>query len=126
MTDTTSPNTRQPASGMPSLTIDWEAYKPFLDSSDLSDAQKRELIETLWSIVVACVDLGFELRDPDQVCVSQKPECGGQNPESGIILPASVLGSNHTQKSDPRCRNEEARLPTSDLLDSEFRHKEES
>ena len=41
------------------LSIDWEVYAQYLDESDLSEAQKRELVEALWSIVVNFVDLGF-------------------------------------------------------------------
>lgn len=43
----------------PQLTIDWDAYGQYLEESDLSDDQKIALIETLWSIVVSFVDLGF-------------------------------------------------------------------
>ena len=52
----------------PSLTIDWQAYAAMLEESDWSDAQKRELIETLWSIVVAFVDLGFGVHPAQQAC----------------------------------------------------------
>ncbi len=51
----------------PSLSIDWELYAQYLEESDLTDDQKRELIETLWGIVVSCVDLGFELRSGNQM-----------------------------------------------------------
>lgn len=52
----------------PSLTIDWEAYGRYLDDSDLTEDQKIELIETLWSIVVSCVDLNFGLSPVQQNC----------------------------------------------------------
>ena len=39
-----------------------------LDESDLSPAEQRELIETLWSIVLAFVDLGFDLSPVQQIC----------------------------------------------------------
>jgi len=52
-------NGAQPA---PRLTIDWDAYLPFFEDEDIPEAQKREMIETLWSIVIAFVDLGFEQR----------------------------------------------------------------
>ncbi len=51
----------------PTLTIDWELYGKYLDESDLSDAEKREFLETLWSIVVSFVDLGFGVHPLQQV-----------------------------------------------------------
>ena len=60
----------KPNSGkaMPTLTVDWEAYGHFLDESDLTDDEKREFIETIWSIVVGFVDLGFSVRSPERPC----------------------------------------------------------
>ncbi|WP_037226929.1 hypothetical protein [Roseobacter sp. GAI101] len=52
----------------PSLSVDWEAYGVMLDASDMPEAQKRELIQTLWSIVTAFVDLGFGVHPVQQVC----------------------------------------------------------
>jgi len=51
----------------PTLTIDWELYGKYLDESDLSDAEKRKFLETLWSIVVSFVDLGFGVHPVQQV-----------------------------------------------------------
>ena len=51
----------------PSVTVDWEMYAAMLDESDWTDDQKRELIETLWTIVLAFVDLGFGVH-PAQSC----------------------------------------------------------
>lgn len=52
----------------PSLSIDWEVYAALLEDSDMTMAQQRELIETLWSIVVIFVDLGFDLNPVGQIC----------------------------------------------------------
>jgi hypothetical protein len=51
----------------PTLTIDWETYGKYLDESDLPDTEKREFLETLWSIVVSFVDLGFGVHPLQQV-----------------------------------------------------------
>ncbi|MBU0641812.1 MAG: hypothetical protein KJ731_01920 [Alphaproteobacteria bacterium] len=45
----------------PRLTIDWDAYLPFFEDSDIPEEQKRALIEALWSIVLSFVDLDYEL-----------------------------------------------------------------
>lgn len=55
-------------SATPTLTIDWEFYGKHLDASDLSDADKQAFIETLWSIVVSFVDLGFGVHPVQHVC----------------------------------------------------------
>lgn len=43
----------------PTLSIDWDLYGQYLEESDLSDEKKRELIETIWGIMISFVDLGF-------------------------------------------------------------------
>lgn len=52
----------------PSLTIDWEVYAAMLEESDMPLEKQRELIETLWSIVVMFVDLGFDVHPTRQIC----------------------------------------------------------
>jgi hypothetical protein len=49
------------STGAPALSLDWELFGTYLEASDLTDAQKREFIETLWSLVVSFVDLGLGL-----------------------------------------------------------------
>lgn len=57
-----------PETAPPRLSIDWDAYLPFLENEDISEEQKRELIEALWSIMVSFVDLGFGIHPIQQVC----------------------------------------------------------
>lgn len=52
----------------PSLSIDWELYAAMLEGSDMPIDQQKELIETLWSIAVMFVDLGFDLDPVTQSC----------------------------------------------------------
>ncbi len=59
----------------PSLTIDYELYWHYLDNSDLTDEQKREFLDALWSIIVSFVDLGFAVH-PLQQAVDQNDETG--------------------------------------------------
>ncbi len=69
------------------LSIDWELYGSYLDESDLSEQQKREFIQTLWSIVVSFVDLGFGIHPLQQA----RPDDCEQLPDLAEIL-ASDLG----------------------------------
>lgn len=48
------------------LTLDVEYYQAILDSDDIPEEKKRELIETLWQIVVSFVDLGFGIHPLQQ------------------------------------------------------------
>ncbi|MDX8349447.1 hypothetical protein SLH49_15785 [Cognatiyoonia sp. IB215446] len=57
-----------PETAPPTLTIDWDAYLPFFEDEDISEEEKRELIEALWSIVVSFVDLGFGVHSVQQAC----------------------------------------------------------
>ncbi len=41
--------------------FDVKKYQPYIDDFDLTDAQKQELLQTLWSIMVDFVDIGFEV-----------------------------------------------------------------
>jgi hypothetical protein len=70
---------------LPGLNVDWELYGEYLEASDLSDAEKRELIETLWSIVVSFVDLGFGLHPTQQTC--------GEVLDLTTLLGGDVIGS---------------------------------
>lgn len=48
------------------LTIDYALYEQYLDGADLSEAQKQEFLDTLWSIIVGFVDLGFGVHPVQQ------------------------------------------------------------
>lgn len=52
----------------PALVIDWDLYGQYLADSGLPEADKRALIETLWSIMVSFVDLGFRLSPVAETC----------------------------------------------------------
>lgn len=57
----------------PTLTLDTERYQAMLDAPDLSENQKRELIETLWQVVVGFIDLNFDICTTDE---SAGESCG--------------------------------------------------
>ena len=50
------------------LSIDYELYEQYLENSDLTETQKRDFLEALWSIIVNFVDLGFDVHPLQQVC----------------------------------------------------------
>ena len=67
-------------SPIPALRFDWTDWLPYLEDQDIPEGQKRELIETLWSIVVAFVDLGWQ--------INPKAEFAGEPLDLKAILTA--------------------------------------
>ncbi len=58
-TNQAGPPNRLGSANALTLTIDYAHYQKDLDDADLSDAEKQQFLEALWSIIVAFVDLGF-------------------------------------------------------------------
>jgi hypothetical protein len=48
----------QPKS-IPSLELDVALYQQYLDGSNLTDAQKQELLHALWTVITEFIFLGF-------------------------------------------------------------------
>lgn len=96
--DRDKPTDLAPA-GPPSITVDWDRYGQYLEESDLSDAEKRAFLETLWSIVVSFVDLGFGVHPVQQACENS---CAQSAEIRAFITEehASVVGSSDTDITD--------------------------
>jgi len=90
------PSEFNPETAPPSLSIDWDAYLPFFEDEDISEADKQELIEALWSIVVSFVDLGFGVHPVQQAC--------GKH----ISLAEMPIGDVLNSKSTPQIPTEQA------------------
>ena len=83
----------------PSLTIDWEVYAAMLEDSDMPLDQQRELIETLWSVAVMFVDLGFNLNPVDQICGSSGDPLSDDPPDLLYLLEQEHMNQD-TQQED--------------------------
>jgi hypothetical protein len=57
-----------------SLEIDLERYQACLDDPALSPNQKAEIIEALWTIITAFVQLGFGVHPVQQACGKPRTE----------------------------------------------------
>jgi hypothetical protein len=97
---------------MPSLSVDWSVYKPFLEDQDISDDQKKELIETVWAVIVGCVNLGFEIQSPQQACE--------QNGDTGIFSPADMLSSLDSQNQLKTDHHDKAHLNSQPSIKEEL------
>lgn len=84
MKDTTPPHPRTP----PTIAFDWTDWLPHLAETDLPDDQKQAVIEALWSIILAFVDLGFDVRAPAEIC--------GQAIDLTAVLAADMVNSDNT------------------------------
>lgn len=92
----------------PALEIDYDLYMKMLEESEWDDEQKREFIETMWSIIVSFVDLGFGIHPVQQA----QSECEQIEDRSGID--AGDLVSSWDEAKDKNDTEEEA-----ECLDSE-------
>ena len=88
MTAATPQDTEAP----PTLTCDWQDWLSYLQEVDATDAEKRKLIETLWAIVVAFVDLGWNVEATSETC--------GQTLDLKAALTAAVLPSRVRSKTE--------------------------
>lgn len=93
--------TQAPPEAPLSLTIDWQTYAAMLEASDWSEEQKQELIETLWSIVVAFVDLGFGVHPAQQAYGQASAEAEFAAPDF-----LSLADTAQDQREGPQARGE--------------------
>ena len=73
----------------PAISCNWSDWLPYLEDQDILPEQKQELIQTLWSIMRAFADLGFELNPTQQVC--------GEVINLKAVLEADVLNLDHPE-----------------------------
>lgn len=74
----------------PTIHLNWQDWLPYLEESQASEAEKKLLIETVWNIVLAFADLGWDI-DPAE-------ENSGKSLDLTAALRAAVLNSKHTHK----------------------------
>jgi len=77
----------------PTFSIDVQYYQTYLEDSNLSDAEKQELLETLWDIICELVQLGYGVHPMQQL----DENCGQDKGDSGKSEKAdsSALDSKH-------------------------------
>lgn len=59
--------TQKPATAK-TLEIDYAMYDEYLADADISDEERRAVLEALWSIIVSFVDLGWEVHPVSETC----------------------------------------------------------
>ena len=68
----------------PIITLDYDLYAHYLEDSDLSEAEKREFIETMWGFIVDLMSIGYEIHP-----VQQAQEACGKLSKSPVNPPHS-------------------------------------
>ena len=63
------------------LILNWVTYKHYLDYADMTEDQKRQMIEALWDILTGFVRLGFGI-DPSSQALDRQKELTKRHPQS--------------------------------------------
>jgi len=85
----TSTHTITAIPARPTLTIDYALYEHYLESSGMTEDQKRDFLDALWFIVVSFVDLGVgvhPLQQVDEACEQNQIPAEYATPDSGDVL----------------------------------------
>ena len=77
----------------PTLLVDYAKYEKMLEESDLSENQKQEFLETLWSVVVSFVDLGFGVHPLQQCQEDNEGEDCEQHLDLSSLMTRDVVSS---------------------------------
>ncbi len=104
--DDTAGSSQAPAP-RPIITLDVSLYESYLADSDLTGEQKREFLETLWSIIVGFVDLGFGIHPVQQALESGSREPAPESSEPDAALDAPFQKKEN--KNTPSLRGQIAR-----------------
>lgn len=88
---TQTPPQQQPETRpKPQVGFEWRDWLEYLAVTDIPEADKQALIEALWAIVLGFVDLGFEVKSPQETC--------GQALNLSAALAAAVVNSEETEE----------------------------
>ncbi|MGH1417144.1 MAG: hypothetical protein ACRBB0_26910 [Pelagimonas sp.] len=80
-----------PQTSQTTLTCDWQDWVEHFPNIEASDAEKRALIELLWSMVSVFVDLGWEIAPKPQSATQET--CGKQPDLAATLLHAVLLST---------------------------------
>lgn len=82
------------------VVFDVAKYLGYVEGEDMSDAEAKALLEAIWQIVVAFVDLGFGLHPVQQTM--DKSNKLKRSEDSDVVSLGSVHSDNNTIESEER------------------------
>ena len=86
--------------------FDWQDWLPYLEEYDCTEAQKRELIETYWLIILAFIDLDYEV---GSYPAEQPVDKSSPHLDLSAALRAAVLQSENTETQSSRPKKEKTK-----------------
>lgn len=98
-----------PKHTQPTLECDFEAYAHYLEDSDLTENEKRQILEALWNIAVAFVDIGFGVHPGQQVCGKLEDNLSKASPTApdGLYFDTRQIIENFMSVTDPKEEKDE-------------------
>ncbi len=73
----------------PALKLDVERYEKMLNDCDLTEEQRQEFLETIWTIIVGFVDLGYDIHPLQQAA----PQACEQDTDLSSYMASHVVSS---------------------------------
>ena len=80
--------------------LDEERYLEMIEDMDASEAQKRELLQTLWTIMVSIADLGLGL-DPVHMLLNESSEMTSPDGDDPVDSSPNHTTSRFERATDP-------------------------
>ncbi len=101
--------TKKPATAK-KLEIDHAMYDEYLADADLSEEERRAVLEALWSIIVSFVDLGWEVHPVSETCgKSAESEDHRPQQEADVVRSKAVSKTPNEAIATPRLQAKESR-----------------
>lgn len=86
----------------PALEIDYDLYLGEIEDWDMTEPQKRELIRTLFGVLISFAELGFGIHAAQNLPAKSKTKTGDNTPATlkfSSMLAGKMLHSDHTQNA---------------------------
>ena len=96
----------RPQTAKPKIHFDWQDWLPYLEEYDCTDTQKRQLIETYWLIILAFIDLDYEVGSFEGETNVDK---SALRLDLSAALRAAVLQSENTETQSSRPKKEKTK-----------------
>nr|WP_321440413.1 hypothetical protein [uncultured Hyphomonas sp.] len=77
------------------VSVDLHAYMPLLEDVEITDAEKLELLHSLYAIMKSFIDLGFQLD-------FSMPACGQGTDKTGAALSSHIYSQYQTDIQDKK------------------------
>ena len=88
--------------GRPTIHLDPDEWLPYLDDPEATEEEKRQLIDTLWGIVLSFVDLGWAIETEPAGGSNLPPETTMSSIDLTRALHAAVVHLDEPEKEPER------------------------